>query len=193
MRGEVIAGRLTVMPRPAPAHAEVIAAVSTALRRRFHDGGDGATWWILPEVELSLGVDPDFDPVVPDLSGWRRSVVPRFPPGASVSVVPQWVCEVLSPRTARSDRDDKLPFYARAGVDHAWIIDPDAHTLEALRAREIRGARWVRGGPLGWCVWSPSRSSPSTSRPSGWDRLRALARVGCHPTLVVTPSMESPR
>jgi Uma2 family endonuclease len=146
MRGEVIAGRLTVMPRPAPAHAEVIAAVSTALRRRFHDGGDGATWWILPEVELSLGVDPDFDPVVPDLSGWRRAVVPRFPPGASVSVVPQWVCEVLSPRTARSDRDDKLPFYARAGVDHAWIIDPDDRTLEAF-ARD--GDIWRAAGAWG--------------------------------------------
>jgi Uma2 family endonuclease len=146
VRGEVIAGRLVVMPRPAPAHAEVIAAVSAALRARFHDGGDGASWWILPEVELSLGVDPDFDPVVPDLSGWRRAVVPRFPPGASVSVVPQWVCEVLSPRTARSDREEKLPFYARAGVEHAWIIDPDARTLEAF-ARE--GDGWCGAGAWG--------------------------------------------
>jgi Uma2 family endonuclease len=140
VRGEVIAGRLVVMPRPAPVHAQVIRALGGVLGARFHDGGDGASWWILPEVELTLGVDPDFDPVVPDLSGWRRAVVPRFPPGASVSVVPQWVCEVLSPRTARSDREEKLPFYARAGVDHAWIIDPDARTLEAF-AREGDGWR----------------------------------------------------
>jgi len=45
---------------------------------------------------------------------------------------PDWVCEVLSPSTKAHDRDDKLPFYARAGIDHAWLVDPSAHTLEAF-------------------------------------------------------------
>jgi Uma2 family endonuclease len=34
----------------------------------------------------------------------------------------------------------KLPIYARAGVRHAWLIDPLHRTVEVLRRR---GARWV--------------------------------------------------
>lgn len=146
LRGEVIAGQLVVMPRPAPAHAHAIRRLSGTLGARHHDGEGGpAGWWIFPEVELTLGVDPDFDPVIPDISGWRREHLPAFPEGASISVAPDWVCEVLSPRTARSDRGDKLPFYARAKVDHVWLVDPSERTLEAY-SRD--GTTWR---PLG--VW----------------------------------------
>ncbi len=133
LRGEVIAGRLVVMPRPAPAHAHAVRVVAGSFGAWFQDGDGGpGGWWILPEPELTLGVDPEYEPIVPDVCGWRRDRVPVFPEGASVRVVPSWVCEVLSPRTRAHDRDEKLPFYGRAGVDHAWLIDPDAQTLEAF-------------------------------------------------------------
>ncbi len=45
-------------------------------------------------------------------------------------VSPQWVCEVLSPSTARIDRVKKLPIYAREKVDHVWLIHPVDKTLE---------------------------------------------------------------
>ena len=34
----------------------------------------------------------------------------------------------------------KLPFYARARVDHAWLVDPVAHTVEVF-ARDAEGWR----------------------------------------------------
>jgi len=49
------------------------------------------------------------------------------------TVAPDWVCEVLSPSTARFDRAQKLPLYAAAGVKHAWLIDPLQRTVEVLR------------------------------------------------------------
>jgi len=65
-------------------------------------------------------------------SGWRRERLPR--PGSTrpIEVVPDWVCEVLSPSTAARDRVQKRHLYAQAGVAHYWLIDPDARVLEAL-------------------------------------------------------------
>ena len=54
--------------------------------------------------------------------------------------MPDWICEVLSPTTARVDRAEKMPLYANHGVGHLWIVDPLAETLEVYR-RE--GTQWV--------------------------------------------------
>jgi Uma2 family endonuclease len=81
--------------------------------------------------------------VVPDLAGWRRSRVARFPNVDYFSVVPDWVCEVLSPPTVALDRAKKLPIYAREGVEHAWILDADAQTLERLR---LENGHWSLHG-----------------------------------------------
>jgi len=56
------------------------------------------------------------------------------------SLAPDWVCEILSPSTSAIDRARKLPKYAAAGVNHAWLVNPDALSLEVFR-RE--GALWV--------------------------------------------------
>lgn len=64
-------------------------------------------------------MDPDFDPVVPDLTGWRESTLPVVPEDAQFTVVPDWVCESLSPRTAATDRSLEMPYHARCGVAHA--------------------------------------------------------------------------
>lgn len=138
--GEIIAGELVVSPRPSPPHAQAESAVSVLVGGPFQYGvGGPGGWWILVEPELSLGVDPLFDPVVPDLAGWRRDRMPHLPETASFEMAPDWVCEVLSPRTEARDRADKMPFYARAGVRHAWLIDPLLRTLEIFR---LDGETW---------------------------------------------------
>ncbi len=43
------------------------------------------------------------------------------------------MCEVLSPSTAKLDRAEKLPVYARRGVGHVWFVDPLEQYLEILR------------------------------------------------------------
>lgn len=65
--------------------------------------------------------------------------MPELPVTAYFDLVPDWVCEVLSPSTAAEDRADKMPVYAEAGVRFAWLIDPLLRTLEAF---ELEGARW---------------------------------------------------
>jgi hypothetical protein len=106
-------------------------------------GGANGGWWILPEPEIHFVRDTEV--VVPDLAGWRRERMPAMPRDHRFEVVPDWVCEILSPSTAQKDRTLKLPLYARYCVAHAWLVDPLAHTLEAF---ELRDSQWVLLGAI---------------------------------------------
>ncbi len=77
---------------------------------------------------------------MPDLAGWRRERMPSLPDDAFFTLPPDWVCENLSPSTSRIDRTRKLPIYARAGVSHAWLIDPATQTLEVYR---LESGHWI--------------------------------------------------
>jgi Uma2 family endonuclease len=101
----------------------------------FHHGRGGpGGWWIVDEPELHVGEDI----VVPDLAGWRRERMPEFPKTAFFTLAPDWLCEVLSPSTERLDRARKLRVYAREGVGHVWLVNPEARTLEVYRSSEER-------------------------------------------------------
>jgi len=42
---------------------------------------------------------------VPDLAGWQRKRMSRPPEDQRFEIVPDWVCEILSPPTRRKDRE----------------------------------------------------------------------------------------
>lgn len=134
---EIINGRLVTHPRPRPRHAVTSSSLGDELVSPFAKGRGGpGGWWILDEPELHLGEDV----LVPDLAGWRRERMPSLPKAAWFELAPDWICEILSPSTARTDRVEKLPIYANAGVSHTWLIDPDLRILEAL---ENRDGKWL--------------------------------------------------
>ncbi|MEM9455583.1 MAG: Uma2 family endonuclease [Myxococcota bacterium] len=133
---EVIYGVLHTHPRPALRHANVSSHLGVLLGGpfRFGLGGPGG-WVIYDEPELHLGPEPDI--LVPDLAGWQRERLADVPEDAAwTSVAPDWVCEVLSPSTRAVDRAEKMDIYLREQVGHAWLIDPDARTLEVYRHGE---------------------------------------------------------
>jgi len=138
--GEIIHGQLITQPRPAPKHA----LASSGLGMKFGDpfqfgrGGPGG-WWILFEPELHL--EPHI--LVPDLAGWRRERLPTLPDAAYFSLAPDWVCEVLSPGTARTDRAVKMPIYAAEKVNWLWLLDPDIRTLEVY---SLSDGHWLLEG-----------------------------------------------
>ena len=135
--GEIIDGELIVSPRPAPRHGVAATSLWISLGGPFDHGRDGpGGWWIIHEPELHLAVDPRTKAVVPDVAGWRRERMPHLPETAHFALAPDWVCEVLSPRTAALDRVRKMRFYAKAGVSQAWLVDPLAETLEVFRRTE---------------------------------------------------------
>jgi Uma2 family endonuclease len=131
--GEIINGQLETHPRPAPKHALASSSIGGELISPFQRGKGGpGGWWILDEPECHLGSDV----FVPDLAGWRKERMPSLPETAWFEVVPDWICEILSPSTARIDRIVKMPIYAKLGVKHLWLIDPLLQTLEAYALQD---------------------------------------------------------
>lgn len=57
----------------------------------------------------------------------RRGIVTE----RAIEGPPTLVIEILSPTTQRTDRQTKAQLYAKHGVPHYWLIDPDQQTLEA--------------------------------------------------------------
>jgi Uma2 family endonuclease len=141
--GEILNGELIVSPRPAVPHTHSASFIGADLMGPFvrGPGGPGGPggWWIMDEPELHLHGDV----VVPDIAGWRRERMAVPPRAAAIELAPDWVCEVVSPGTARLDRIRKMPVYAREGVGHLWLVDPLARTLEVFRRLETK---WVTAG-----------------------------------------------
>ena len=138
---EILDGELFLSPRPASPHARATSVprerpdgrVRSGIRR---DPASPGGWWLVDEPELHFGADV----VVPDIAGWRRERMPRIPNVPWFELAPDWVCETLSPSTARIDRTRKLAIYAREGVRHVWLVDPLARTVEVLA---LDGTRWI--------------------------------------------------
>jgi Uma2 family endonuclease len=144
VKGEIIEGVLYTMTRPRGRHQRTAGVVGGDLNGPFDRGlGGPGGWWILPEPGIELPGTPE---IAPDLAGWRRERLPDLPFDAPIRVVPDWVCEILSPTTRRHDLLVKKPYYAKVGVAHHWLIDLDARTLTAYR---LQSGLWVEFGVYG--------------------------------------------
>jgi Uma2 family endonuclease len=130
---EVIHGAVVERAAPSAEHGDAQSQLAVLIKgpfqRRPGRGGPGG-WWILTEVEVELSTHEVYRP---DLVGWRRERMPERPTGRPVRVRPDWVCEVLSPTTAKNDLVDKLRTLHACGVPHYWIVDPEHETLTVLR------------------------------------------------------------
>jgi len=138
MTGEIIDGELIVTPRPSPRHSYTAFTLGGEIAPpyRFGRGGGPGGWIILYEPEIMFGEHL----LVPDFAGWRKERFPGVPKENWLSVPPDWVCEILSPNTARLDRVRKMPVYAQHEVAYFWLIDPLEKTLEAYR---LESGKWL--------------------------------------------------
>ena len=118
------------------------AQTSVALWAKSHFGRRGGPpdrltgWHIASEVDVQLDASTV---VAPDLCGWRRARVTReqlMP--RPVAIVPDWVCEILSPSNRRNDLVVKERKYRGSRVPHYWILDPSVRSLTVYR--------WSEGG-----------------------------------------------
>ena len=134
---EIVGGTLYLSPLPPPRGAVAKSGLGARLGQALRKDGDrGGDWWVRLGPELRLGDDV----LVADLAAWRRARTPDLLHRDAFDVAPDWVCEVLQPKTRALDLAVKRPAYARHGVGHLWQVDPDARTLEAFA---LEGGRWV--------------------------------------------------
>jgi Uma2 family endonuclease len=148
VKGEIIDGVLYALPRPRARHANVESILGADLLNPFQRGRGGpGGWWILPEPGITLPGSPEFSP---DLAGWRRDRLQVLPEDRSIDVVPDWICEILSPSTRGFDQRIKRPFYARIGVGYLWYVDLEARSLTVSQLQPHEGSgRWVELGVYG--------------------------------------------
>jgi Uma2 family endonuclease len=143
---EILSGHLVEKAAPLPEHGLAQRALGRFIGGPYHDddgrGGPGG-WWILTEVEVEL---EQHQVVRPDIVGWRRERLPAPWGQRPVRVVPDWVCEVLSPSDERRDRVHKSALYLRSGVEYFWLVAPAERLLEAYQRQ---GAAWLRLGAWG--------------------------------------------
>ncbi len=125
---ELICGAIHQKASPRGWHAFAQTSLVAATLPAFRSGG-GGTWWILVEPDVVLSEDTVLRP---DIAGWQRSRLPTVP-DAPIAVVPDWVCEVLSPGHERYDRLIKRSIYLEHRVEHVWFVDPALRLVEAYR------------------------------------------------------------
>ena len=127
VRYQLIDGELILSPSPTFYHQHISGAMFVELRTWAVSSGTGNVVCAPMDVYLT-----ETDTVQPDIlfiSAERMHIVEdRYVRGA-----PDLVVEILSPSTSRLDLGAKMELYARHGVPHYWIADPDTRTARMLR------------------------------------------------------------
>jgi Uma2 family endonuclease len=152
VQGEIVLGVYLMSPRPRPRHGGTQINLGGELRQRFGmpTGGVPPDWLVVIEPEIRS--ERTFSRLVPDVAGWRRSTS-GWPDldETPVTIVPEWLAEVLSSGTAATDRGPKLEAYGAMGVGWVWLLDTDARRLETfanVRGRMVPGPVFAEAQPF---------------------------------------------
>ncbi|MBC7347002.1 MAG: Uma2 family endonuclease [Clostridia bacterium] len=123
-RYEVLEGVLCVTPSPSTRHQRISRRLELILALHVEENHLGEVFYAPMDVVLS-----PHNVVQPDLIfiGRERN---HLITDKNIAGPPDLVVEILSPASAETDRRLKAQLYARYGVDHYWLVDPDAETLE---------------------------------------------------------------
>lgn len=133
-RYEIINGELIPKEAASGKHAGAQTRLARSLgpfdRRPGGPPDRPGGWWFATEALIQ------FTPAHvrrPDVAGWRRERLSELPAQVPITIVPDWICEILSPSNASNDSVRKMRLYQQCQVPHYWLIDPIGETLSAYR------------------------------------------------------------
>lgn len=136
-RLELIDGIMYELPMTSFEHGHIASLLVSMLVPAYQLGRGGpGGWWIQGENDFCANGSEVFRP---DALGWRRERLVGIECDRRVEVVPDWVCEVLSPSTRTHDLETKARAYSRIGVRHGWYVEPSRREVTVY---EFRDGEW---------------------------------------------------
>lgn len=133
-RAELIDGTLYMMAPPSRIHQEIVGELFAAIHSHIKANGGDCRSFIAPFAVLLNEDDKTY--VEPDISVIcdKSKLDDRGCVGA-----PDWIIEIASPSTKRTDYGVKLFKYRSAGVREYWIVNPLTRTVNvyALEKEEL--------------------------------------------------------
>ena len=143
-RYEIHDGELSVSPTPTFRHQQIVATLLGILHRHVvaYDLGE-----VVPSpITVVLSDTPVVEPDIVYIAKEQMGII-----GArgTIDGAPMLAIEVLSPSTARLDRQTKKQLFERYGVPWYWIVDADARCIDVYQAVSgSYGPADRRGGTL---------------------------------------------
>jgi Uma2 family endonuclease len=128
---ELVRGRLVVCEPPGTWHGRVSAAVLLALGAFVKEHRSGTV--VAQDTGFRIASDPD-TVLAPDaafLDPERSRLITRR---GYAAVAPNIVVEVLSPDNRPADVLEKIADWLGAGVELAWVVDPERREVRVHRA-----------------------------------------------------------
>jgi Uma2 family endonuclease len=139
-RYQLIEGELFMAPAPNRFHQDISRNLEMILGNYLKKHHIGKLYHAPFDVYLD-----EINAVQPDIvfvSNERAHILTD----AGAEGVPDFVVEILSPSTARQDREAKRKVYARTGVEELWLIDPDKRRIEIFELQaNARAPRRIIG------------------------------------------------
>ena len=140
---ELISGEMITSRVPADSHQQILFRLGGELyiALKSTNAGEGRTAPFDLYLDENNIPQPDLLFVSKDNQTCKKLEHERGWQGA-----PDLIAEVLSPSSAKSDRDEKFALYEQYGVREYWIIDPAHQTIEVFT---LQDAHLTRHGVYG--------------------------------------------
>ena len=123
-RYQLIEGDLYMAPAPNRYHQDISRNLEYILLDYLDEHPIGKLYHA--PFDVYLDQHNVFQPDILFVSNSRLDILTD----AGASGAPDFVVEILSPKTAKLDRVNKLRVYAHSGVRELWIIAPEPRTIE---------------------------------------------------------------
>ena len=123
-RYQLIEGDLYMAPAPNRYHQDISRNLEYILLEYLEENPIGKLY----DAPFDVYLDQHnvFQPDIVFVSNARLAILTD----AGAEGAPDFVVEILSPKTAKLDRINKRHVYARSGVQELWIVDPEQKRIE---------------------------------------------------------------
>jgi Uma2 family endonuclease len=125
-RYELIDGEVYMAPSPNRKHQRTVFRIAIKIHALVESRDLGEVY--IAPFDVVFDQSNVTQPDVLFVQKERLSIITA----ANVSGAPDLAVEVISPGTARFDRETKLQVYARARIPELWYVDPEGETLDIL-------------------------------------------------------------